>query len=95
MARVVTVNGREYRMLETADDITPDIERAIGDAVEWFDDSPTMGAEEFLDCLCQTYGESDGAMTGAPGFDLDSYDNAAARRIMRIARAIRKESREL
>lgn len=72
------------KMLVTADDVTPEIETHIASAVEWFDGSRTMGTEEFIDRLCKTYGGTD--------YDLESYDNDAARKIMRIARRIRREA---
>jgi hypothetical protein len=73
------------KMLREVEDVTPEIERDIANAVEWFDDSPTMGTQEFIDRLCKTYGGED--------YDLDSYDNPAARKIMRVARQVRAEAR--
>lgn len=74
------------KVLLTAKDVTPEIERCIESAVEWFDDESTMPAEDFIDRLCNSYGGDD--------FDLESYDNEAARKILRIARRIRREGRE-
>lgn len=66
------------KILEAADDVTPEIEQHVRDTVDWFEDEPTMPTDEFIDRLCNTY--------GGEGWDLESYDNPAARKIMRIAR---------
>jgi hypothetical protein len=79
-------------ILEMADQITPEIEEDIANCVEWFDGSPTMGTQEFLDKLCDVYGAHRNFETDEwEGYDLESYDNPAARAIMRKARQIRKE----
>jgi hypothetical protein len=85
------MSEQTWRILATADDVTPEIERDIESCVDWFASSPTMGTVEFIDQLCKTYGGS-GDEPGA--YDLEAYDNEAARKIMRIARRIRKETRE-
>lgn len=79
---------RKWRILHDADDVTPEIEAHIRDCVDWFDGEPTMGQQEFIDRLCKSYG---GSGENQDDFDLDSYDSPAARRIMRIARAERRE----
>jgi hypothetical protein len=66
-----------YRALVTAEDVTEGVLACVRDCVDWFDDSPTMPTEEFIDRLCVSYGSD---------FDLESYDNEAARKIMRAAR---------
>lgn len=73
-----------WEILVTEDDVTPEIEKHIESAVEWFNDERSMPTEDFIDRLCKTYGGSE--------YDLESYDNDAARKIMRIARRIRRES---
>lgn len=70
------------KVLETEDDVTPTILASVEDCVDWFDDEPTMPLEEFLDRLCGTY---------ANGWDIESLDNPAVRKIMRHARKIRRE----
>lgn len=69
------------RLLTEATDITPDIEQAVEETVDWFDGEP-MPTEAFIDRLCDTY---------ADGWDIESYDNGAARKIMGLARKIRRE----
>lgn len=73
------------RLLVEASDVTAEVEKDIEDCVEWYDGSPTMPLQDFIDRLCNTYGGED--------YDLENYDNPAARRIMSIARRIRKETR--
>lgn len=82
---------KKWRMLKTADDITPEIKQDIAACVEgWFLDEP-MPAEDFLDKLCDHFG---GSGRDDRSYDLDHYDNEAARAIMRIARRIRREANE-
>ncbi len=71
------------KILETADDVTPDVEKWITFCVDWFDSEPTMGVQEFIDRFCETYGDGQ--------FDIESYDNPAVRKIMRLAREDRRE----
>jgi hypothetical protein len=86
----MTTEERTWQILREAEDITPEIEKDIEDCVGWFEDSPTMGTQEFIDRLCTTYGGSG----RSPGdWDIDSYDNAAVRKIMRIARPLWREAR--
>ena len=80
-----------WKILKSADDVTPEIEQHVVSCVEWFEDSPTMGVTEFIDRLCKTYGGS-GYDDG--DYDLDSYDSPAARKIMRLARKTRKEKEQ-
>ncbi len=72
------------RMLVSASDVTDDILVYAENVVDWFQDGEPMPTEEFLDRLCDDFGGNT--------FDLDSYDNAAARKIMRHARAFRRGS---
>jgi hypothetical protein len=71
------------RLLVTQADVTDDVADAIAETLEWFDGEP-LRAEAFIDRLCDTYGGDD--------FDLESYDNDAARLIMRMARSMRREA---
>lgn len=82
------MTDRSWRVLREAEDVTPEIEEFVRQTVDWFDDEPTMGTQEFIDRLCKTYG---GSGESVDDFDLDNYDSPAARRIMRIARAERRE----
>jgi hypothetical protein len=70
------------KILESEADVTDDILTSVDECVDWFDDEPSMPTEEFIDRLCTTY---------AVGWDIESYDNPAVRKIMRRARQVRKE----
>jgi hypothetical protein len=83
---VVDDRYANVKLLQTADDVTPEIEKCIEECLDWFDNEARLSTEDFIDRLCNTYGGED--------FDLDSYDNEAARKIMRIARQLRKERGE-
>lgn len=75
------------RLLETVDDVTPDVLAAAEETLDWFDDEPRMSTEDFIDRLC--------AQPLAQGWDIEVYDNPAVRKIMRHARALRRERRTL
>jgi len=75
----------EILILREAEDVTKAILESVRECVEWFDDEPTMVTEDFIDRLCDSYGGDD--------FDIENYDNPAVRKIMREARAIRREGR--
>jgi hypothetical protein len=79
---VVSDSSVSKRLLITAADITPEIERSIEDCLDWFEGEP-LRTEEFIDRLCDSYGTD---------FDIESYDNGAARKIMRLARKLRAEA---
>lgn len=68
-------------ILTEADQIDDAIVAAIEDCLDWFEGEP-LRTQEFIDRLCQSY---------ADGWDIESYDNAATRLIMRIARSMRAE----
>ncbi len=70
------------RILVSAEDVTDDVVEAIEDTLEWFDRQP-LSTEAFIDRLCGTCGD---------GWDIESYDNAATRKIMAHARALRRGS---
>ena len=81
-----------YKILVEADDVTAEVEADVIACVDWFDSSPTMGVEEFIDQLCKTYGaQRDIGADEWVGWDITNYDCPAARKIMRIARAERKD----
>ncbi len=70
------------RILVTADDVTPDVLEAVEDTLEWFDGMP-LNTEAFIDRFAGTCGD---------GWDIESYDNPAVRKIMGHARKLRKEA---
>jgi hypothetical protein len=73
----------ELTILKTKDQADAFVsEELISEALDWFDGEPRMATEEFIDRLCNAY---------ATGWDLESYDNEAARSIMKRARKMRKE----
>jgi hypothetical protein len=81
---------RPYRLLQTAEEVDELIsDEELNAAVDWFDDSPTMPVDEFLDRLFPRYG----SLVDGDGneLDLDQLDNPAARRILSRARKLRKE----
>lgn len=88
MTRTFDIDGRTYRLLEEAGDVDEEILAAIENCLDWFPEGEPMPTEEFIDRLCKTYGSPS---FDKPGFDLDQYDNPAARKIMREARRMRRE----
>jgi len=78
-------NGLTITILETADDVTPDVLARAEETVDWFDNEPTMPTEDFLDRMFRRDRE----------YDLEEYDNPAARTIMRHARKIRRDRNEI
>lgn len=79
-----------YRLLQTAEEVDQFLtDDDLNSALDWFDDEPKMGTEEFLDRLFPRYGGPSDSDDNE--LDLDQLDNAAARRIMARARKLRKE----
>lgn len=72
----------ESKILETAGDVSPEILTSVEDCVDWFEEQRGLPTDEFIDRLCTTY---------ADGWDIESYDNEAVRKIMRHARKIKRE----
>lgn len=70
-------------VLVSAEDVTPEIEAAIIETLGWFEDEARLSTQEFIDRLCDTYADT---------WDIESYDNPAVRKIMRIAREARVPS---
>ncbi len=68
------------QILTDAEDVTDDILRAAEETSEWFGPGEPMPVDEFLNRLCDT----------ADGWDIESLDNPAVRKIMRHARAYRR-----
>lgn len=80
-------DDRNWRVLRTVEDVTPDIEQAVEDLVGTLDEDAPLRSQEFLDDLCKFYG---GSGYDPTDFDLDAYDSAAAKRILALAREIRR-----
>ena len=72
------------KILRAAEDVTPEIEANVLDCLDWFWDEPGLKTEEFIDRLASTYGGED--------WDIDNYASDATKRIMKIARAARREA---
>jgi hypothetical protein len=71
--------------LTAAEDVTAHILVLVATCVEdWFPPSRPMPLEDFIDCLCVRYGN-------AEGWDIESLDSLAVRRIVRHARYVRRE----
>jgi len=82
------VDTRTWRILETEDDVTPEMEKEIEECLDYFHDRRTLPTEEFIDTFCKGWGGSGYSPTD---WDLDSYINPAAKKIMRIARRLKRE----
>jgi hypothetical protein len=74
----------DYKMLQTEEDVTDEILGCLDGALDWFEDERGVPTEDFIDRLCKTY-------LNSLWYDLDSYDNEAARKIMREARKLKRE----
>jgi hypothetical protein len=82
-----------YRLLSSAAEVDRFItDEQLSEALDWFDDEPRMSTSDFLDRLFPRYGGP--ADDAGNELDLDSLDNAAARRIMSRARTLRRERGE-
>ena len=71
------------KIVTTRKDVTPELLALAAETVEWFEDQPTMPTEDFLDRLFKH----------PTRWDLEDYDNDAARAIMQHARRVRREQR--
>lgn len=71
------------RILFEASDVTPEIESAIEDCLDWFTDQARLNTEEFIDRLCDSY--------GGDTWDIENYHTPAVRRIMKLARGMREQ----
>lgn len=89
--KVEKFQDKTYYILETEDDVNEEVSASIEDGVDWFDDEPSMPADEFFDRMFGRYGlhRKEGGI-----YDLEETDNPAAKKILRIARKIRKERQE-
>ena len=89
------MDGKQYIYLDTteqADELVSD--QAIEETLGWFEEQRGVPGNDFLDRLIKAYGEPSYDFEKhryGLGFDLDSYDNDAARSILRRARRIKKE----
>lgn len=88
-------DDKEYVYLDTeeqANELITDV--MIEETLGWFEDEKGVPGEEFIDRLCDNEGpphyDTEKHRYGL-GFDMDSYDNDAARSILRRARRIKKE----
>lgn len=77
------IDRQSDRILVEADDVTPDVLRAVEETLDWFNDDSPLPVEEFIDRLCDSY---------ADGWDIEDYSTPAVRKIMRHARKIRRDS---
>lgn len=75
-------NGRTIFILESEEDVGEDVLAEADEAVDWFDDEPSMPAEDFFD-----------RMFKHSKYDLEEMDNPAAKKILRHARKLRRERR--
>jgi hypothetical protein len=77
------MNYADIQIITTAEEANALVSDDLIDAaLGWFEDERGIPSEEFIDRLCDS----------ADGWDLDNYDNAAARRILERARKIKKDS---
>lgn len=81
--KLVYPDMRVMRLLEAAEDVTPEILAAVEETVEWFLDGP-MPLEDFIDRLCDTHGGQE--------WDIERLSTPAVNRIMRHARKVKRES---
>lgn len=71
------------RVLRTAADVDAQVRELIAETLDWFDGEP-LRTEAFIDRL------ADAGNHAAPPFDIESYHNPATRKIMRLARELRR-----
>lgn len=75
----------DLHILASAEDVSEHVLVLVADCVEdWFHDERPMPSDEFIDCLCEGYGNAD-------GWDIEMLDTPAVRKIMRHARHVRRE----
>lgn len=73
------------RVLEQAADVDDHILVLVANCVEdRFSDERPMSLEDFIDRLCDHYGNDE-------GWDIEKLDSPAVRKIMRYARQIKRE----
>lgn len=90
--------SERLKILTTAEDVTEEILRQVESTVDWFPEGEPMPVDDFLDRLCRSSSSLEFNLeTGKEewvGWDIDNLDNPAVRKIMRHARAFRKERDE-
>lgn len=78
--------GTNLRLLVTAGDIDEDALALVRECVDdWFLVGTPMAADEFIDTLCERYGNT-------AGWDIEQLDTPAVRVIMREARRARRDA---
>jgi hypothetical protein len=83
------MTDRIYTVLQTAEQADEYVtDQYIEETLGWFEDKRGVPTEDFIDRLC----DEQGAYADQP-YDLDNYDNDAARRILSRARRIKREQR--
>lgn len=79
----------EYRVIQTAKDVTPEILLAAEQTFDgWFDNDEPIDWESFIDKLADPYGHND---AGAGAFDFNENDNSAIRKIQRHIRKYKSQ----
>ncbi len=90
--KTLEFDEKTFLLLETAADADEMVsDETIQDCLEgWFGDRRTVPEQGFIDRLVNTKGAPpwDGSR---PGFDIESYDNPAAKRLLSRARRIKRE----
>jgi len=73
-------------ILRTAEDVTESILSEVADCVEgWYTDRP-LSTEDFIDTLCTRHGN-----VNVNPWDIEQLATPAVRKIMRHARAVKRE----
>lgn len=74
------------KILATADDVTEAVIADIEEAIGWFEGEARLDTEELIDRVAKNGNVAD------PPYDIESYDNPATRKIVRLARELRRDS---
>lgn len=81
-------DSRSWKLLVEEEDVTDEILEHALDCLDWFQDRKGLSTQDFIDRLAQSYG---GSGYDPDNWDIDSYDNPAVRKIMRVARRAKRE----
>ena len=74
------------KLIERADDVTTGMLTVVANCVDdYYIDSGIPPVDEFIDRLCDEYGNAD-------GWDIENLDTPAVRKIMRHARSSWREA---
>jgi hypothetical protein len=88
-ARTFEYDERTYVYLDTAEQANTLVsDEDIVSALGWFEEKKGVPAQDFIDKLAKHGGYAD------TPWDIDSYDNEAARRLLARARRIKREQQE-